>query len=124
MTTTPPVSDSHRFHGHGEYEFCPDCRAERAEDAAGAEADNVAEIDRLTCDFADSVIAAKRAVWAAQVAVKALLSDQVYDVEMAEGAAGGDALYELEAAERALRNAERIAKWRRDMILEADGIKP
>jgi hypothetical protein len=63
--------------------------------------DNDIEIDMLTCEFVNKVEEALAAVTAAQKAVARLVSNQVYDIEMAEGPQGRDAIYELDAAARA-----------------------
>jgi hypothetical protein len=89
-------------------------------DLDAQEAQNEADIDRLTCAFANSVRYAEVAVSEALAAVGALVSNEVYDVELAEGPDGEDAIRELGRAANAIRNAGRIAKWRRDALLAAD----
>jgi hypothetical protein len=115
------MSSAHDFHdAHNRpAPGCKECSAERAEQQTAVAVDNLAEIDSLTCDFANKVGEARQAAWVAYKAVEHLISNQVYDIEMAEGP-GGDALHELEVAARALRNAERIATWRRDLMLKVD----
>lgn len=117
QTVGPPPNGSHGFHGFGEYPFCAECRAEKAEEAKAREAENAADIDRLTCNFANDVDEALAATFRTRQAVAALVSDQVYDIELAEGASGADALAELDTALRALRNAKRISDWRRSIAL-------
>jgi hypothetical protein len=89
-------------------------------DLDAREAQNEADIDRLTCDFANGVREAETAVSEALAAVGVLVSNEVYDVELAEGPEGDDAIRELGLAANALRNAGRIAKWRRGALLAAD----
>lgn len=113
----PSAHDMHLL--SGPVSWCTECQEQRAADEAEAARANLADMDRLTCDFANKVNEAKQAVWLAHQAVTELISDMVYDIEMAEGP-GGDALHELDVAARALRNAERIAKWRRDLMLQVD----
>ena len=99
------------------HSWCPACIAQKEQDAADRDKENAAEIDRLTCDFAGWVDDALNHAREAHGAVEKLVSNQVYDVEMAEGPEGADALAELDTALRALRNAKRIADWRRSMML-------
>jgi hypothetical protein len=110
--------DMHLLSGYQSY--CAECVAQREADEAEREQQNDNEIDRLTCEFANKTAEAARAVFEAHRAVTALVSNSVYDIELAEGWDGPDALHELEVAARALRNAERIAKWRRDLLLASD----
>jgi hypothetical protein len=91
-------------------------------DGCAIELDHAAAIDRETCEFAAQVEEATRAVATALKAAGAL-AGELYDIEMAEGPQGRDALLELETAARALRNAQRIADWRRDLMLR-DLVRP
>lgn len=93
------------------------CRAEREAEEAEREKQHWAEIDQLTCDFMNKIEEAERAVYQTHKAVSELTSSRVYDIEMAEGSEGGDALRELDIAATALRHVRRIARWRRDLIL-------
>lgn len=86
------------------------------------ERDAVAEIDWLTCLFAESAEAAIAQAGQARGALEKL-TGAVYDVELAEGADGEDALAELDDALRHLRNAARIAKHRRSLMLEDPRLK-
>ena len=75
-------------------------------------------IGRLSRDFSDQVSDALKSAREARAAVAELVSPRVYDVELAAGAGGDDALAELDGALRHLRNAARIAKWRRSLMPE------
>ena len=113
------TSNEHDLHMmDGDYKsWCGPCRVLREADERELETQHWAEIDSLTCEFASKVEEAIRAVYETHRAVAELTGNRVYDVEMAEGSEGGDALRELDAAAFALRNVRRIAKWRRDRIL-------
>ena len=106
-------NDGHKFHAWGQYpEICAGCRADKEEEAADREREHDARIAQLVGDFTKQVAEAERAVYLVHRTVSEMTSNGVYDIEMAEGAEGGDALRELEIASRALRNVRRIAKWR------------
>ncbi len=83
--------------------------------AACAALDNEAEIRDGVRELADLVADAERAVSHATAVLTRLRSNQVYDIELAEGGDGADMLHELDAAARALRNAARVAQWRRNL---------
>ena len=105
--------DRHKFHNFGQYpDICAGCRADKVTEAADIEAEHTARIVQLVGDFTKYTAEAQRAVYLVHRTVSEMASNAVYDIEMAESAAGADALHELETASRALRNVERIAKWR------------
>lgn len=110
------AADGHEFHAWGQYpEFCAKCRAEIAEYQADTEREHAAVIDSLTANFAAQSAAASKAVYDTRHTLAELTSPKVYDIELAEGAEGTDALADLDAALRLLRNVERIATWRRSL---------
>lgn len=112
------------LHVGGRRSDCTACVAEYEQDQREREAENAAEIDSLTCDFANRVDEALVVADRARGAVAELMSNRVYDVEMAESVTGADALAELDAALRALRNAKRIADWRRSLMLQDPALTP
>jgi hypothetical protein len=115
------VAERHKGHGHAEYpQFCPLCRDDQDEWQADIEADHAAEIDGLTCTLALAADDAERVIAQALGALTELVSDRVYDIELAEGSDGADAKAELEAAARAIRHVKRIAAHRREVLLAAD----
>lgn len=115
------MSDGHKFHGWAEHpDFCTACRAQRDEEAADRERERDAEIDRLTCDFQRLAHEALAAVNDLQGTVDRMTSNQVYDIEMAEGTAGADVLADLETVARTLRHVKRIANWRREVELKVE----
>ena len=77
--------------------------------------DRDAEVDEAVAELARTISTARNAVSHATVTLTRLRSNQVYDVELAEGGNGADLLHELDVAARALRNAARIAEWRRSL---------
>lgn len=108
-----------QYHSYGQYDHCPECRAERAEMEAEREREHDAEIDQLTCDFITQATDACTAVTRLRATVERMNSPQVYDIEIAEGP-GSDVLADLDNIARGLRHVARIAQWRRDLALKTD----
>lgn len=102
-------SADHPSHASRFDEDCTEC----IDGWARAELEHV---EGLTRDFSSRTEEALRAATLARTAIAQLISNKVYDVELAEGAEGGDAIRELDAATAALRNVKRIAKVRRDLL--------
>lgn len=69
-----------------------------------------AHIERLHVQLATGLQDAQRAVRQATTALTALMGDDVYDVEVAEGSEGRDLAAELEDVARRLRMAERTRR--------------
>jgi hypothetical protein len=121
LAVSPAEAERHKFHGWEQYpDTCRICKFTHDEDVKAREAEHDAEIDRLTCNLVDQVGSAAIHVTQAQVVIGMLISDGVYDIEFAEGDDGPDAIAELMTAARALRNVERIAIRRREILLAAD----
>lgn len=119
----PETIERHKYHGHGEHpSFCAACKNELATGEAEAQAARDAHIDSLTCNFVTLAEEAERAVYQLRGTVSEMI--EAYDVEMAEGSEGTDALRELETAAAALRHVRRIAQWRRDLELRSAGVTP
>jgi hypothetical protein len=108
-------------HGWAEYpHFCGDCKAQQDEEAADRERGHAATIDQLASSFFEQAHEALSALNALHQTVTRMASNEVYDVEMAEGPAG-DVLADLETVSRTLRHVGRIARWRRDLALKTEG---
>jgi hypothetical protein len=98
------LSDSHYTCGHGldpQYGECQECRDE----------DHVRYVDQLVKQAGTLARDGEQGVSSLRRAIAELCSNQVYDIELAEGP-GGDALHELDAALRHLRNVRRIVDAR------------
>lgn len=91
---------------------CAECEEREREEQ------NARYSDELVARLAGKVAEALAAAYQAGGVVRELSSNQVYDIELAEGVAGADLFAELEDATRHLRNAERIVKWRMDLFKE------
>jgi hypothetical protein len=90
---------------------CPDCAAE-------LDRENAQQIGYLNKMLAESVANASVAAAMAAKWLRELISPAVYDIEFAEGPAGPDALADLEAAGKLLRNVERIVHARLGLLEE------
>lgn len=111
----------HKYHGYAALPaICVDCADERREQAAAIELDHNAQIDNLVDTFPRQAEAAVAAVAKVRRTLSDLVSDCVYDIELAEGP-GGDALHELDTALRSLRHVQRIAYDRRRLLTEKEG---
>jgi hypothetical protein len=73
----------------------------------------------LTKMLAEAVGDARRGAANADSRIRELIGLAVYDIEMAEGWEGADALADLKAADRLLRNVERIVRERLRLLKEA-----
>lgn len=100
-------------------EECPHLRNREDCEDCWRDADNLAEIKSLVAHADEAISEALRATAQAGSALRDLISDRVYDVELAEGD-GTDAWTELERAALSLRHARRIIAPRR-RLLEGEG---
>jgi len=91
---------------------CAECEEREREEAHGKYIDHLVQV--LAGEIGEALSFAGRA----ERSLRELRSNQVYDIELAEGGAGADMLAELQDAARHLRNAERIIKWRIDLFKE------
>ena len=108
--------DGHVYHTWAQYpQRCAKCRAQLAEQQADDERIHTDAIRSLTLTFTENAREATAVVYNLRRTLAELMSPQVYDIELAEGAEGADALADLDAALRLLRNVERIATWRRNL---------
>jgi hypothetical protein len=102
------------FHGFGQHpDFCPGCRLDLRQAAEQAAREHAAQVARAVKMLLSTLQNAGAAVSAAQGWVAELV--EAYDVELVEGPDAGDLAHELGVAERALRNAARIAQHRAAM---------
>lgn len=76
-------------------------------------------IATLVRETGEALLSALSYAAQAYAKVEELMSDGVYDVEIAEGN-GGDALAELDDAKRSLRNAKRIIAMRAALFPEEE----
>jgi hypothetical protein len=90
-------------------EACDECAIEREHDQ---------HVDHLNKMLGEQVADATRAAGNAVKWLTELIGPAVYDIEFAEGWAGPDALADLEAAGRLLRNVERIVNERLRLLKE------
>lgn len=94
---------------------CGECEEREREEAHGR------YIDQLVQALAGEVGEALSSAFRAERSLSELRSNQVYDIELTEGGAGGDMLDELRDAGRHLRNAKRIIEWRIGLIPPKEG---
>ena len=97
------------YHSGGKPEDCDKC---------WQDADNWAEIGRLVARADDALVKALTSAGQARAAIESLISAQVYDIEMAEGTDGPDAVAELHRAALSLRHAHRIIAHRKRLLAE------
>lgn len=90
-------------------------------DQCWGDAENASEIATLIARADDALAKALLATGAARRAVEELTSSRVYDIELAEGTEGPDAVAELERAALSLRHAHRIIAWRKRVLAEEEG---
>jgi hypothetical protein len=102
----PDVDGCHHFRDPA---ACDECAKEREHDQY---------IDHLVKMLDGTLRDAATALSAATGNLRELRSNEVYDIELADGGSGADMLAELEDAARHLRNAERIVKWRIGLFKE------
>lgn len=103
-------AEAHRSHAFGEYEFCPLCRYDKRIEMAGADRARDARIGLRVAALPAALRGAYASVTEAQGVLAGLVED--YDVELVESPDADDLAHELGVAERALRNAGRIAEHR------------
>ena len=99
-------TDEHCKHGTPFTKDCWECRSD----------ENAMHIDQLVKQAQGHVASALGDAYRLRGVIAELSSNQVYDIEFAEGPAGADTLAELDEALRHLRNAERIIKARAQML--------
>lgn len=97
---------------------CPHVRNREECEDCWRDADNAAEIRDLIAKADAALGQAVQAVYQAHSAIDELRSDRVYDIELAEGGDGADAVTELEQAARSLRHARRIIAARKRIEAE------
>lgn len=83
-----------------------------------AEQERDALVDTLVCETGEALLSAQSFAEEAGRKLRELTSNAVYDVELAEGYTGRDALSELDDALRSLRNAERIIAARARLLVQ------
>lgn len=84
------------------------------------DAENAAYIGELIARADDALVQALTATGKARGAIEELVSDRVYDIELAEGTEGPDAVAELHRAALSLRHAHRIIARRRQIAAEQE----
>jgi len=131
MTETTDPFGPEAWKTHSASCTCPDCFAHASEqyrdpeeggcqhfrdpsacDSCETEAQNAASIDHLVRQLPELIASAQRAVSEVRGTLDELMSNHVYDVELAESVKGVDAKDDLEAASRLLRNVALLADWR------------
>jgi hypothetical protein len=95
-------------HGTPFTKDCWECRSD----------ENGRYIEQLVKQAQDHAAAALDGAHRLHGVITELTSNQVYDIEFAEGSAGPDTLAEVSDALRHLRNAERIIKARAQLLQE------
>ena len=109
MTETTDPQEAYRDPEEG---GCPHFRNPSDCDSCETEAQNAANIDHLVRQFPELVASAQRAIFEVQRTLDELVSNHVYDVELAESVKGKDAEGDLSTASRLLRNVALLADWR------------
>lgn len=90
-------------------------------DQCQSDAVNASEIAGLIRKADDMLAVAMKATGQARAAIEELAGSRVYDIELAEGAEGRDAVAELERAALSLRHAHRVIAWRKRVLAEEEG---
>jgi hypothetical protein len=97
---------------------CPHCRDPKACEECAIEREHDQHIDYLNKMLGEQVADATRGTANAVKWLTELTSPAVYDIEFAEGWEGSDALADLEAAGKLLRNVQRIVNERQRLLKE------
>lgn len=104
MTETVDEQECPHFRNAAE---CEDCWREAERDT---------EITDLVAKADNALVQALKATGQARTAIEELISNRVYDIELAEGPGGGDAVDELRQAGLSLRHAQRILAARKRLF--------
>lgn len=101
---------------------CPHAPGRNPEDCDSCwrDADNIAEIASLNESARTALAEAERRLSCTRSDIAELVSSRVYDIELAEGTSGADALAELDRALLSLRHVRRILGERK-RLLDAEG---
>lgn len=110
--TSPVTVAAECYHGGVNPQRCEEC---------WADAENAAEIRQLVASADDALAKALIATGTARRAIEELCSSRVYDIELAEGTEGPDAVAELERAALSLRHAHRVIANRKRILAEEEG---
>lgn len=97
---------------------CPHFRNPEDCEDCWRDADNLAEIRDLIIRADDALVQALTSAARARAAVEDLISNRVYDIELAEGTEGPDAVAELHRAALSLRHVHRILAARKRLLSE------